>query len=252
MENSTCRNCGESSTKKFCPNCGEQQYKRIVMKDVLGDLISNLFELEGPILRTIKDLTIRPGKMISDYLNGKRKEYYKPFQYYILATTVYFIFFYLWGDEMMAMFSDIGASANTYGTTEEIKAFKQEMEEFQGDNQQFFIFLQIPIYSWLIWLFFRKKSGHSYTETFVSSLYILAQTLFFGIIFSFFELIHTGSSIIVNTVFMLIYLPLVLKQLYNEPTLKTILKSIAIFVLAALIYGLLMMIASIIWINFFR
>ena len=252
MDNQTCRNCGEINTNNFCSNCGEQQYKRIVMKDIVGDFLSNLISLEGPILQTIKDLTIRPGKMINAYLNGQRKEYYKPFQYYILATTVYFIFYYLWGDEIMAMISDIGASANTYGTAEEINEFQKEMQEFQSENQKFFTFLQIPVYSWLIWLFFRKKSGHSYTEALVSSLYILAQGLLFGIVFILFEFVHTGSSLIVGTVFMLFYLPWVLKQLYNESTFKTILKSLAIFALASIIYGLLMMIVSVVWINFFR
>jgi hypothetical protein len=252
MDNQACCNCGELNTNNFCSNCGEQRYKRIVMKDVAGDFLSNLISLEGPILQTIKDLTIRPGKMINDYLNGKRKEYYKPFQYYILATTVYFIFFYIWGDEMMSMISDIGASANTYGTTEQINAFQQEMEKFQSENMKFFTFLQIPIYSFLIWLFFRKTSGHSYTESLVSSLYILAQGLFFGIVFTFFEFIRTGSSLIIDVVFMFIYLPWVLKQLYNESTLKTILKSTAIIALAFLLFGLLMAIISLIWIIFFR
>jgi Protein of unknown function (DUF3667) len=252
MEKSTCRNCENPINNNFCSTCGEQQYRRIVMKDVIGDFLSNLLAVEGPILRTVKDLTIRPGKMINDYLNGNRKVYYKPFQYYILATTVYFIFFYMWGDEMMSMISDMGASANTYGTSKEINAFQVEMEKFQTENMKFFTFLQVPIYSWLIWLFFRKKSEHSFTETFVTSLYVLGQGLLFGIVFTFFEFVQTGLSFMISTVFMVIYLPWVFKQLYNESTFKTILKSTAIIALAFILFGLLMAIVSLIWINFFR
>ena len=86
------------------------------MKDIVGDFISNLINIEGPILNTVKDLSIRPGKMIRDYLNGNRNKYYKPFQFYILATTVYFLFFYLLGDEILEMFKDIGTSYNTTAT----------------------------------------------------------------------------------------------------------------------------------------
>ncbi|MDG1477531.1 MAG: DUF3667 domain-containing protein [Vicingaceae bacterium] len=252
MDSLTCRNCGESITKNFCSNCGEQQYKRIEMKDMVGDFLSNVVTLEGPILQTVKDLTIRPGKMINAYVNGKRKGYYKPFQYYILASTVYFLFFYLWDNEIMTMISNIGADANTYATTEEITSLQKEMTEFQGKNMKFFTFLQIPIYSWLIWLFFKKKSGHSYTETLLASLYILSQTLFFGIVFTLFEFFSTGISIMLSGIFMFIYIPWTLKQLYNETMFKTILKSTAIIALAFALYGILMAIISLIWVAFLR
>ena len=252
MDNPNCRNCGEVNTHNFCSNCGEQQYKRITMKDVVSDFLSNLVTLEGPILNTLKDLTIRPGKMINDYLNGKRKGYYKPFQYYILAITTYFIFFYLWDEQMLAMLSDIGATANTYGAAEDIKTMQDEMNKFQSDNMKFFTFLQIPLYAWLIWLFFRKNSGHSYTEALVSSLYILAQALFFGIVFTFCELIWSGSSLILAAIFMVVYLPWVLNQLYNETVAKTIFKSIAVILLNFILFGFLMAIVSFIWFSFFR
>jgi hypothetical protein len=252
MDSQNCRNCEKIITDTYCSHCGEQRFKRIKMNDLVSDFLSNLVTLEGPILHTIKDLTIRPGKMINSYLKGKRKGYYKPFQYYILATTLYFIFFYLLGDEMMKMVSNIGANANSYETTDQIKSFQQEMEKFQGENQKFLAFLQIPIYSWLVWLFFRKKSKHSYTETLVACLYILAQSLFFGIVFTFFEFISSGSSIIIGVIFMFIYLPWALKQLYKESTLITILKSTSILVLSFILYGLLMAIISIIWLIFNR
>lgn len=252
MDSLTCRNCKESITNNFCPNCGEQQYKRIEMKDMVGDFLSNVVTLEGPILQTVKDLTIRPGKMINAYLNGKRKGYYKPFQYYILASTIYFLFFYLWGNEIMTMISNIGGDANTYAATEEIKSLQDEMTEFQGKNMKFFTFLQIPIYSWLIWLFFKKKSGHSYTETLVASLYILSQTLFWGIIFTFCEFFSDGLSIILSGIFMFIYIPWTLKQLYKDTLLKTILKSTTIIIIAFILYGILMTIISLIWMAFFR
>ena len=248
MDHPKCRNCGTPNTQNFCSNCGEQRYKRIVMKDVVGDFLSNLLAVEGPILKTAKDLTIRPGKMINDYLKGKRKEYYKPFQYYLLATTVYFIFFFIWGDEMLAMFSVMGADANTYGTADEIKTFQQKISTFQSDNMQLLTFLQIPIYAWLIWLFFKRKSGHSFTETLVASLYILGQMLMFGIISTLFAYINPKLTFIVSIVFTLLYLPWVLMEIYQENKFITLLKSWGIIALSFIIFGLLMGIIGVIWI----
>ncbi len=247
MENTNCPNCSHSIEDHFCTNCGEKRFKRIQMKDVWSDFISNLINIEGPILNTVKDLSIRPGNMIRDYLNGNRNKYYKPFQFYILATTLYFIFFYLWGNQMLEMFSDLGANYNTSASSEQIAKFQEKMSEFQQNNMRIFTFLQVPIYAWLIWLFFRKKSKQSFTETLVASLYIMAQALLFGVISTLFVFVHSSLPMIINTVLLLFYLPWVFKQLYNEPTFTTILKSLAIIIIGFALYGILMGIISLVW-----
>lgn len=217
------------------------------MKEVWDDIISNLINIEGPILNTIIDLLIRPGKMIRDYLEGKRKNYYRPFQFYILATTLYFIFFYLWGNDMLEMFMDIGAGYNERATSEQMNEFQQKITNFQNENMRLFTFLQVPIYACLIWLFFRKKSGHSFIETLVTSLYIMAQALIIGIITTMFVAIHTSLPMILGALFLLIYLPWTLKQLYQQSLISTIFNSIAIIIIAFILYGILMVIISLAW-----
>lgn len=247
-EKNNCPNCGQNEMKNYCPNCGEQRYKRIVMKDILGDFMSNLFSLEGQVLRTIKDLTIQPGIMIRSYLKGKRKVYYKPFQYYILAATLYFIFFFMWGDSFMEMFSNIGANANATATAEQINSLQQRMTEFQSENVRLFNALQIPLYAWFIWLFFGRKNNYNFTESMVASLYLTAQTLLFGIISSFLVLVNPSASIIMNIIFAFIYFPWVFKQLYHQKLLPTILKSWIIIIAVFILFGILMALISVVWI----
>ena len=252
MKNNQCQNCGDVTVKDYCSSCGEKKYKRINMKDVVGDFLSNLIAVEGPILRTIKDLSLRPGIMINNYLNGKRKIYYKPFQYYLLATTVYFLFFYLWGNEMMAMFSDFGVNANTTASVEEMSTFQQEFTEFQNNNMRLFTFLQVPIYAWLIWLFFGRKKNHSFTESLVVSLYITAQILLFGVLSTLLILINAKLSIFANLIFSLIYIPWTMIYLYKQNKFITVFKSLAIVVLAFILFGILMVIISMLWYILFR
>jgi len=251
IENTKCPGCNELITSNYCSNCGEKKFKRIQMSDVIGDFMSNLINIEGPILNTIKDLIIRPGKMIRDYLNGNRNKYYKPFQFYILATTAYFLFFYLWGNEMLEMFKDLGSGYNTTATEAQIDAFQLKMNEFQENNMRSLSFLQLPIYGWLIWLFFKKKSGDTFTETLVASLYIMGQILILGILFTFLVHLHSSLPMIISMAFMLVYFPWVLKQLYKESPPKTILKSLAIIALGFILYGILIAIISVIWILIF-
>lgn len=186
--------------------------------------------------------------MIQSYLDGNRNKYYKPFQFYILATTLYFIFFYLWGNEMLDIFNDIGTSYNTTANKEQMHDFQQKITEFQQNNMRVFTFLQVPIYAWLIWMFFRKNSKHTFTETMVTSLYIMAQALMVGIITTLFIFIHSSLPMILSSIFLFLYLPWVFKQLYHQSIVYSILKSLAIIIFAFILYGILMAIISFVWI----
>ncbi|MBE7441418.1 MAG: DUF3667 domain-containing protein [Flavobacteriales bacterium] len=252
MENNQCRNCGEITIKEYCSNCGEKKYKRINMKDVVGDFLSNLIAIENPILRTIIDLSLRPGIMIDNYLNGKRKIYYKPFQYYLLATTIYFLFFYLWGNELMSIFSDFGANTNTTASIEELNNFQLEFTEFLNKHMRLFTFLQVPIYAWLIWLFFGRKKKHSFTESLVVSLYVTAQVLIFGVISTLLVLVNAKLSIFANLIFSFIYFPWVMIYLYKLNKLHIIFKSFIIVVLGFILFGIIMIIVSMFWYILFR
>ena len=252
MENNQCQNCGDVTVHNYCPGCGEKRFKRINIKDVVGDFLSNLITVEGPILRTIKDLSLQPGLMINDYLNGKRKIYYKPFQYYLLATTVYFLFYYLWGNEVMSMYSDFGANANTTGTVEEINTFQREFNDFLNNNMRLLTFFQVPIYAWLIWLFFGRKNNHSFTESLVISLYLSAQVLFFSVLSTLLVFINPELTIAVNVIFGLIYIPWAMLYLYKGNKWVTVLKSLGIAVLAFILFGILMFVISILWYIIFR
>lgn len=55
---------------------------------MFGTLFEHLFELEVPILRTVAGLTIRPGRVCREYVEGRRKRYTNPVKYAFLTTTL--------------------------------------------------------------------------------------------------------------------------------------------------------------------
>lgn len=59
---SSCKNCGEDLSGKFCSNCGQSaKVGRITVKEAIGDFLFNNFLLQGKITRTIVGLIRRPG-----------------------------------------------------------------------------------------------------------------------------------------------------------------------------------------------
>lgn len=81
----SCLNCDEVLTQKFCPNCGQRSdTHRISFKNfIFHDLLHGTFHIEKGMLFTARQAIFCPGKAALDYISGKRKRYYNVF-YFIL------------------------------------------------------------------------------------------------------------------------------------------------------------------------
>lgn len=86
--NRKCSSCGTEYIGNYCPRCGQSanigrfSFKKAILHflDVWGMGNRSMF-------RTIRDLMLRPGYMIRDYLSGMQSAYFPPFQmFFILAT----------------------------------------------------------------------------------------------------------------------------------------------------------------------
>ena len=89
-----CLNCGTEFHGKFCPECGQDaKTSRFTLKFILGNLLIAVLGRDGGIGYTIKNLFSRPGKMIVEILEGKRRNYLSPFPTLFLALTLYVLIF---------------------------------------------------------------------------------------------------------------------------------------------------------------
>lgn len=87
-ETATCRNCGHQPPADYCPNCGQRDAQRLTAVRVLGESFDKLLELDFGLLRTLRGLFLNPGKVVSDYLAGRRQYYANPLKFAFLMTTL--------------------------------------------------------------------------------------------------------------------------------------------------------------------
>ena len=87
-----CLNCGTEFEGNFCPECGQNaETGRFTMRFIFENLIAAFTSKDGGVWFTIKNLFIRPGLMIVEILNGKRRKYFSPFPMLFFALTVYIL-----------------------------------------------------------------------------------------------------------------------------------------------------------------
>lgn len=93
-----CLNCGKEFEGNFCPNCGQSaDTGRFTLKFIWENLLAAFLSKDGGIGFTLKNLFTRPGAMIVDILNGKRRKYFSPFPMLFCALTLYALILSLTG-----------------------------------------------------------------------------------------------------------------------------------------------------------
>ena len=96
----TCLNCGTEFEGKFCPECGQRaDTDRFTIKAMFNNLIMTILSIDGGVWVTVKSLFTRPGQMMIDILEGKRKKYFSPFPMLFLVLSLYIVIFSFTGSE---------------------------------------------------------------------------------------------------------------------------------------------------------
>ena len=91
-EQHRCRTCGEEFQGNYCPRCGQSakigrySFKKafLLFLDVWGLGNRGMF-------RTLRDLLLRPGFLIRDYISGMQMAYFPPFKLLFLLTALYLV-----------------------------------------------------------------------------------------------------------------------------------------------------------------
>jgi hypothetical protein len=90
---------------EYCYACGQHFLEgRLTIRRLVRDFVVRKLGLEGGLLRTIVDLTLRPASMIRDYINGRRQRYTNPVAYLLLTGSAYVLLSNAWRDAMVAGF----------------------------------------------------------------------------------------------------------------------------------------------------
>ncbi len=84
-----CACCGTEYVGNFCPRCGQSaSVNRFSFKQVI-DLFLDVWDVNNrSVFRTMRDMLLRPGYMIRDYLNGMQAGYFSPFKMFFLLATL--------------------------------------------------------------------------------------------------------------------------------------------------------------------
>lgn len=85
-----CNNCGNDFTGNFCPICSQRAGLGDIGWDSVRQSVLDVWGLGSrSLINTIAQLLLRPGYLVSDYINGKRQVSYPPVKMLFIVALVY-------------------------------------------------------------------------------------------------------------------------------------------------------------------
>lgn len=250
-----CRNCNStlSQEQRFCSNCGEMtKAKRLTVKSLVGLFFSNLLSYDNKFLKTFRNLTTKPDDVIDSYIYGFRRKYVNVISYLGLAITLIGIqFFVLRRFFPELLIADSLTAPESFKVNNEVfdmNVFLDSYYEYQG----LLTVLLIPLYAIASRVLFFDSKKYNVAEHFVINIYTNAH---FFIIWFILTMLTLPLNINYNLfsqfalIPMIVYMTYTFKRLYNIKTFDALARvilyfiivfvvMIAIFIVAAIIYGI--------------
>ncbi len=236
-----CKNCNTPLQQhdRFCNNCGAKVItKRLTLKNLWQEFAEKFFNVESTLLKTFKAMFTQPEDVINGFINGVRRKYLNPINFFAISLTLGGILIFVLKNFYMDQFEvDIG--------NEELsKQLNEQTSSAIMDYQSLISMLNFPIYAIISKLVFIDRRDYNFTEHIVIYLYTVAQmsivtfpitltALFFGANFIWWSY--------VSLFFMIIYIAYCLKRVFNLSLKGIFLRSlffIAVGLAATVLIGL--------------
>jgi len=174
-----CKNCSNPIEHQYCGYCGQEaETERITFSSLWHEVFHFFTHIEKGFVFTTLRLLASPGKVVTEYVEGKRKKYQKPISYFLIWTSIFILtlFFFV----------------KSFGEKEVIdykNYFGPGMDTtFAISNLSFMLALIVPIQA--LHLFYTiARPKYNYFESLVMAIYAVGTIICLQFVFALISLV---------------------------------------------------------------
>jgi hypothetical protein len=223
-----CKNCGTTLHGHYCSNCGQRaKVERLTIKYIGEEIFLFFTHIKHGFLFTSWRMLYCPGKTISDFIVGKRKNYQPPVSYFLIWTAIFILSLFLleniFGEGRVIAYHDyFGTGTST---------------RFAVSNLNLVLTAIIPLIALYLFLFVVRVI-FNYVESLVAATYfvgtiVLLQFVFVLCALVYFAFSHSPVALQVSDVFKAGYITWATIDIIKIlPVKNKILRGLAFMILA--------------------
>lgn len=227
-----CRNCVSELNGKFCKDCGQRaSVGKVTFKETFQDFMDMVFSVNAPLMLTLKMLVVNPGKLFREYLDGKRKKYYKPVAFLILTTIVFVVIRSLINYDPLEGIARVG---DVDSTTVNLV---NEASKFFSKNGNNIVFILVFTLSLSLKLFFFRR--YLLSEFIAISFYIIGFYTLMTTVLAFYLKFFNPELRMIPFLFLLIYILFAVASFFKSINFIVIIKAFLTGIISILLYMIL-------------
>lgn len=234
-----CRNCNEVVTGDFCGSCGQARELKKIDRNYAIQEFMGVIGYEKGFIFTCKELLVKPGQVIQEYVNRNRQKITKPVTFLVLTSIIYtLISHYLKTD--VAYNEQLKRS---YGSSSVYDIMNWVQNNYGYAN----LIMILPITWWTRLLF--RKSNYNFYETCVVICFTMGEGMLLFAFESILNRIFPGAVVInesVTFVVAFVYISWAIGQFYGK-RIKNYFKAFAAYSLGMITFQILVVAAGIIY-----
>lgn len=176
-----CKNCETAykETYKYCPECSQKsKLPRLTLHDVVHEGVHYFTHADKGLFQLIRDLVLMRGLVAYEYIEGKRKKYFPPLNFFFLIAAI-FVFVATLAEPKVAV--DVLKShpepGRIKGPVEQRNAIaiyerKANVAHFTTKYSNLMAMCSLPLTALVFWLFY-IRAKYNYIEHLVAGMYML-------------------------------------------------------------------------------
>lgn len=245
MQPQLCKNCEHVFQGNFCSNCGQKTNTVRLNWHYLQDELKYTFlHINKGFLYTAKQLFIRPGDTVREFLEGKRVQHYKPI----------LLLFVLAGlNGLLMHFLPVEEFIYKQGTNEEAARqlkIGKNFYDWLTKNYALYELVVLPFYALCSWLAF-KKFGYNYIENIIINCFATSQRLMIGILLFPLQYFLKNTPYFITVSFLTViptfgYTIWMIIQLYKSQNKTSVFLRMLLFVFNLSLFFILLLIIGVV------
>jgi hypothetical protein len=237
----TCKNCFVEFDSRFCPSCGQKaDVHRLTVGHVMHEALHSVTHADKGLLLLVKKLLTKPGIVAREYVEGRRKAYFNPLTFLVIASALFYYF-----DSVTGYMDAIMRGSGRAGGTQRPSAEMMEVFGIVKHSGKWLTLLFIaPLSAALSWIFFYGKK-FNYAEHFILHALIFGEAALFRlvVIIPLYLIFPDKGSLLTYTVYepvFIIYLIVAYYQFFKQRIVFVTIKAILIRILFVAFYWALL------------
>lgn len=228
-EQNNCLNCNQPLLTPFCGACGQKKAERISLRVLLKIAQRGIVEFKSPLLVTLWGLTIHPGKVYREYLDGRRATYFNPIRYSFWIITFGIIVSSLMGVSITD-FSQVTPELKS----PEDKKFNDIFYRFFESSYLYFYFFFAAFHATTMRVLF-KQEKYKFCELYIACLLSSSHFSLMYTLLIILGLYGSAASLYALTICTVIYSSWALAELYQPRKIMAYVKATLSYFIAMLV-----------------